>query len=104
MERRQFINSIIGTSIVPTSDNKKEKSRTLRVWRLGSLEHRILPTEASIKKLTDLLMTEDMTDLIWGPELEVIDLPGNVDGVIVSDQEFHEAINYIRSKRKEVNL
>ena len=54
----------------------------IRVWKLGSLEHRIFPTEAAIQKLADCLTADGMTDLIWGPELTVEWLPAH-DGVNV---------------------
>lgn len=45
----------------------------IRVWKLGSLEHKILPTEAAIGRLADMLMNNvggGSIDLIWGPELD----------------------------------
>lgn len=52
------------------------------LWRLGSLEHKILPTEAACQKLVDTLKETrgqdiDVLDLIWGPDIEVqvVDLP-----------------------------
>jgi hypothetical protein len=47
------------------------------VWKLGSLEHKIFPTEAAILKLKDMLLklrddkTSDIKDLIYGPDLTV---------------------------------
>ena len=45
----------------------------IRLWRLGSLEHRILPTESAISRLADMLLNNvggGSIDLIWGPELD----------------------------------
>jgi hypothetical protein len=45
----------------------------IRVWKLGSLEHKILPTETAIGRLADMLMNNvggGSIDLIWGPELD----------------------------------
>ncbi len=59
----------------------------LRVWKLGSLEHKILPTPAAIQKLADLLVQWDGKsdlDIIWGPELTVEQFdvgPGGIDVV-----------------------
>lgn len=43
--------------------------RRLRVWKLGSLEHRILPTERAIQKLAEQLKelyeSNGDVDLIW---------------------------------------
>lgn len=47
----------------------------IRLWRLGSLEQRILPTEGAINRLADLLLNSSgnggVLDLIWGPELDL---------------------------------
>jgi hypothetical protein len=46
----------------------------IRLWRLGSLEHRILPTDAGIARLAEVLMNNlagGTMDLIWGPELDL---------------------------------
>ena len=45
----------------------------MRLWRLGSLEHRIMPTENAIARLSEMLMNNvggGTVDLIWGPELD----------------------------------
>jgi hypothetical protein len=45
----------------------------IRVWKLGSLEHKILPTETAVGRLADMLMNNvggGSIDLIWGPELD----------------------------------
>jgi len=44
----------------------------IRVWRLGDLDKGILPTDAAIQKLADILLSNPgggAFDLIWGPEL-----------------------------------
>lgn len=46
----------------------------IRIWKLGSLEYKILPTNAAIQKLSDLLLNNvggGSMDLIWGPDLEL---------------------------------
>jgi hypothetical protein len=48
----------------------------IRVWRLGSLEHRILPTEEAINRLADMLINNvggGSMDLIWGPEIDLLE-------------------------------
>ena len=45
-----------------------------RVWKLGSLEHKIAPTQQAAQKLADILAlaSDDGTlDIIWGPDLEI---------------------------------
>lgn len=45
----------------------------IRLWRLGSLDHKIAPTRAGIDKLRDVLASNvggGTMDLVWGPELD----------------------------------
>jgi hypothetical protein len=44
----------------------------IRLWTLGSLEHKILPNRAAINKLRDILASNvggGTMELVWGPEL-----------------------------------
>lgn len=46
----------------------------IRVWKLGSLEHKIFPTNAAISKLSNILLNHlagGAMDLVWGPDLEI---------------------------------
>ena len=46
----------------------------IRIWKLGSLEHKIIPTDAAVNKLAGILlnhMAGGAIDLIWGPDLEI---------------------------------
>lgn len=46
----------------------------IRLWKLGSLEHKIYPTAAAVSHLADMLLNNvggGSMDLIWGPELEL---------------------------------
>jgi hypothetical protein len=46
----------------------------IRVWRLGSLEHKLLPTDAAVNRLANMLINNvggGSIDLIWGPDLEL---------------------------------
>lgn len=45
----------------------------VRLWKIGDLEHKILPTKAAINKLRDILGSNvggGTMDLVWGPELD----------------------------------
>lgn len=45
----------------------------IRMWTVGDLEHKILPTKAAIDKLKDILASNvggGTMDLVWGPELD----------------------------------
>ena len=46
----------------------------IRIWKLGSLEHGLVPTDAAVNKLAGILlnhMAGGAIDLIWGPDLEI---------------------------------
>lgn len=46
---------------------------SIRLWRLGNLEHKILPSKGSINKLRDVLAANTgggTMDLVWGPEID----------------------------------
>jgi len=45
----------------------------IRLWRLGSLEHKIMPKAGAIDKLRDILASNvggGTMDLVWGPEID----------------------------------
>lgn len=44
----------------------------IRLWRLGDLEHKIIPTRAALNKLRNILHQTNTgpLDLVWGPELD----------------------------------
>ena len=45
----------------------------VRLWTIGDLDHKIIPTKAAINKLRDILASNvggGTMDLVWGPELK----------------------------------
>ena len=53
----------------------------IRIFKLGSLEHKIAPTKAATAKLAQILgnnMGGGTMDLVWGPDLELIESKTNV--------------------------
>ena len=53
----------------------------IRIWKLGDLDKGLLPTDAAISKLADILLSNPgggSFDLIWGPELNFEDASTNV--------------------------
>lgn len=55
----------------------------LRLWRLGSLEHKIIPTYATIRKLAEHLdgwKANETLDLIWGPDIQYQEIDIELDG------------------------
>ena len=60
----------------------------VRIWKLGSLEHKIMPTPAAIAKLGAILENGvgQSIDLIWGPELEYEQHFPEVDKILGSEK------------------
>ncbi len=53
----------------------------IRLWKLGSLDKEIFPTENAFAKLNEILLSNPgggAFDIMWGPELEVQDYNTNV--------------------------
>lgn len=53
----------------------------IRIWTIGDLALGILPTDAAVQKLADILLSNPgggAFDLIWGPELKFVDASTNV--------------------------
>ena len=55
--------------------------KKIRVWKLGSLEHKVTPTRQAVEKLSQQLESIRLSDedgyhdLIWGPDIQVIEIP-----------------------------
>lgn len=48
----------------------------IRVWKLGSLDHKIMPPESVILRLAEMLNNNvggGVMDLVWGPDLELVE-------------------------------
>jgi len=57
----------------------------IRLWKLGSLEHKIIPTQSAIQKLEAMLEDiegENEADIIWGPDV-------SVELIIINDNEIN---------------
>ena len=53
----------------------------IRIFKLGSLEHKIAPTSAAASKLSSILQNNvggGTMDLVWGPDIELIESKSNV--------------------------
>ena len=57
-------------------------SYTVRVWTLGDLDHRIWPTQAAYDRLSKMLVDihagNGPHEIIWGPDLKVAVVKGEV--------------------------
>jgi hypothetical protein len=57
----------------------------VRMWKLGSLEHKILPNNSAINKLSDILLNHvggGTMDLIWGPDIELIETSTDLSNIL----------------------
>lgn len=48
----------------------------IRIWKLGSLEHKIVPNDAVMGRLSEMLLSNlsgGALDLIWGPDIELLE-------------------------------
>jgi hypothetical protein len=67
----------------------KRSEPKFRVWKLGSHEHKIYPTKAAFEKLKGLIdeakKTEGTFDLIWDSSLEVVEVGGGGEDVILME-------------------
>lgn len=66
-----------------------------RIFKLGSLEHKILPTPEACRRLAEIIKEshgEEDFQVIWGPDIEVIDLDTSkqVEEYIVGQNEVDE--------------
>jgi hypothetical protein len=66
--------------------------KTIRLWKIGSMEHNILPNKAMIEKVTKLVKninesTDQIEDIVWGPELSlsIYHVNGDADDYIVEN-------------------
>lgn len=59
----------------------------MRVWKLGNLEKGIFPSEKAVENLQAILNDDNLTDLIWGPDLEVINVPDDGNDVVMSEKQ-----------------
>lgn len=80
IEERSWVTSKLEPSAVePGFEPQRLKpGPVIRVWRMGDLEHGIIPTKEQIDHLADILRNsnpDDGMDLIWGPDLKVSWIP-----------------------------
>ena len=57
----------------------------IRVWKLGSLEHKLAPTPSASQTLNSILganVQGGTKDIIWGPDIELIETSTDVQGFL----------------------
>lgn len=71
----------------------------IRVWKLGSMEHKIFPTNAAITKLSNILLNHlagGAMDLVWGPDLE-LDQTGTDVANFLGSEKYEFCMNQIHN-------
>lgn len=69
----------------------------IRLWTLGSLDHKILPNKAAINKLRDILSSNvggGTMELVWGPELSFKESSTDVHKFLGSEK-YNSVLNSI---------
>lgn len=58
---------------ITNAETKVENIGGLRVWTIGNLEHRIIPSSVAIERLQNVIKELALLgkDLVWGPDLTV---------------------------------
>jgi len=63
--------------------------RKVRVWKLGNLDAKILPSSVAVDKLSSILANNvggGTADIIWGPDIELIETDTNVQSFLGSEK------------------
>ncbi len=71
----------------------------IRVWKLGSMEHKIFPTDAAVAKLSNILLNHlagGAMDLVWGPDLELTQTNTDIANFLGSEK-YEFCMNTIHS-------
>lgn len=77
----------------------------IRLWKLGSLEHKISPTDMAVQKLYDILLdirdSEKTEDIIWDATLnvEVVE-EGELEIISIPNPDSLDGYDYIRVNKK----
>lgn len=69
----------------------------VRVWKLGSLDHKLLPNEPAIAKLAEMLHANigaGVRNIIWGPDIELAETSADIHQFL-GDDKYQPALNGI---------
>lgn len=69
----------------------------IRVWRLGSLEHEIIPSEQAILRLAEVLSNSvggGVVDFVWGPDIELVETKTDIHNFLGSSK-YEPVLNFI---------
>jgi hypothetical protein len=69
----------------------------IRIFKLGSLEHKIAPTKAAASKLAAILgnnVGAGTMDLVWGPDIELVESSSNVHNFL-GEEKYKPHLNAV---------
>jgi hypothetical protein len=69
----------------------------IRIFKLGSLEHKIAPTKAAASKLAAILgnnVGAGTMDLVWGPDIELVESSSNVHNFL-GEEKYKPHLNSV---------
>jgi hypothetical protein len=69
----------------------------IRIFKLGSLEHKIAPTKAAASKLSSILGNNvggGTMDLVWGPDIELLESSSNVHNFL-GEEKYKPHLNSV---------
>jgi len=61
----------------------------VRVWKLGSLEHKIVPGPDAINKFSEFLLNNvggGTIDIVWGPAIDLLETDVGTEGILGEDK------------------
>lgn len=70
---------------------------SIRVWKVGSLEHRIIPPESVLLRLAKMLTQNiggGVMDLVWGPDIDLLQTNTDVHKFL-GDNKYAPCLNFI---------
>jgi hypothetical protein len=68
------------------------------VWKLGNSEKGLYPTNEAVKRLAEILQdapVDKPLDLIWGPDLEVEVVEGDLDVIVTQLEDGNQHIEVV---------
>jgi hypothetical protein len=69
----------------------------MRLWKLGSLEHKIYPTKQAAERLAEILK-DPPEDIIWGPDISVEQIGDEPGEIIVHEMSEELAKTFLELK------
>jgi len=75
----------------------------IRLWKLGNLEKDIYPTQQACSRLAEILTNAkgDALDIIWGPDLTVETVEGDIDVIVTQLKDGNQRIQVVPQSDEE---